>query len=60
MDRRVFLGAVAGTILAVPLVCQGQQAGKIYRVGVLFGGASGSDPNAVEGLQQGLREIGAT
>jgi hypothetical protein len=35
-----------------------QQVGKVDGVGVLFGGAPGSDPGAVQGLEQGLRELG--
>ena len=35
MDRRAFIGAVAG-VLAVPLAAAAQQAGNMYRIG-LFG-----------------------
>ena len=41
MERRTFLGAVTGGLLAAPLVAEAQQAGKIYRVGFL---AQGSPP----------------
>ena len=57
MDRRrLLLTFLAG--LTVPLTAQAQRAGKVDRVGVLFGGAPGSDPSAIQGLQQGLRELG--
>ena len=35
MDRRAFITAMGGSILAAPLVGEGQQAGKVYRVGYL-------------------------
>src|SRR6266404_8287702 len=45
MDRRAFLGAVAGSFLAGPTVALAQQPRKVYRVGVLAGGmTAGGDP----------------
>ena len=35
MDRRAFLGVIAGGLLAAPLAAEGQQAGKVYRLGIL-------------------------
>ena len=35
MDRRAFLGALTGGLLAAPLAAEAQQAGKIYTVGAL-------------------------
>jgi len=35
MDRRAFLGVLAGTLLAVPLGAAGQLTGKVARVGIL-------------------------
>ena len=35
VDRRAFLGIVAGSLLAAPLVAEAQQAGKVYRIGLL-------------------------
>jgi len=57
MDRRAFVAGL-GAVLAAPLGAEGQQVGKVDGVGVLFGGAPGSDPGAVQGLEQGLRELG--
>ena len=37
MDRRAFLGTVAGGLLAAPLAAEAQQAGKVYRIGYLAG-----------------------
>ncbi len=38
MDRRAFLGSLAGGFLAAPLSAEAQQAGKVWRVGILDGG----------------------
>jgi thioesterase domain-containing protein len=35
MDRRTFIGRVAGGLLAVPLAARAQQMGKVYRIGIL-------------------------
>src|SRR5215831_6842000 len=36
--RRALLGTLAGGLIAAPLATPAQQAEKIYRIGVLFGG----------------------
>jgi putative ABC transport system substrate-binding protein len=36
MDRRAFIGTVAGGLLAAPLAAEGQQAGRVYRLGLLY------------------------
>jgi len=36
MDRRLFLGALAGGLLATPLTAHAQGAGRTYRLGLLF------------------------
>ena|SRR6266545_7012635 len=38
MDRRAFIGTLAGGLLAAPLVAEAQQGGKTWRVGFLSGG----------------------
>jgi putative ABC transport system substrate-binding protein len=35
VERRAFFGAVTGGLLAAPLAAEAQQAGKLYRIGVL-------------------------
>src|SRR5262245_61337953 len=52
MDRRAFLGTLAGAFLAVPLAAEAQQAGKVYRVGHL----SGSGREAIAGWVAAFRE----
>jgi len=54
MDRRAFIAGL-GAVLAAPLATEGQQAGKVYRIGALFGTPV---PDLVDALRQGLRELG--
>jgi putative ABC transport system substrate-binding protein len=60
MDRRAFLGALTGGLLAVPLGAEGQQAASLPRIGFL-NTASLSDPRVppfLQAFRQGLRELG--
>jgi putative ABC transport system substrate-binding protein len=64
MKRRAFVTGLA-VVLAAPLVAEAQQAGKIYRIGVLFGGTSladmaGPEPrsNILRPFLEGLHELG--
>jgi len=56
VERRAFLGAVAGGLLAAPLGAEAQQAGKVYRIGFLRGGPP--PESYLDAFQQGLRERG--
>jgi len=56
IDRRAFLGTIAGGLLAAPLAAEAQQAGKIARIGYLA--ASLADPHLPEAFRQGLRDLG--
>lgn len=60
MDRRTFIGSVAGGGLAVPLGAFAQQQGKVWHIGVLYF-ASSSDPVAqrrITVFRQRLCELG--
>jgi len=57
MERRTFISVIAGGLLAGPFVAEAQQAGRVYRVGLL-GLASGSDFPVLAALRQGLRDLG--
>ena len=55
MDRRTFIGALAGGLLAAPLAGEAQQAGKVHRVGIL---TLVSAPPFEEVFRQSLRDRG--
>src|SRR5215813_7481859 len=56
-DRRTFLGALAGGLLALPLAAEAQPAGQVRRIGYLGYSVLGSDPSGIAGLRQGLNEL---
>ena len=60
MDRRTFVILVAGTSMLEPLALRAQQAGKVFRIGLL---APFTEPTPggridLETLRMGLRELG--
>ena len=61
MDRRAFLGGLAGSLLTAPLAAEAQQAAKTARIGWLSPGAGNSAYLATyrrEPFLRGLRELG--
>src|SRR5712692_9135302 len=54
MDRREFIGTLAGGLLAAPFVTEAQQSKKIPRVGVLWP----NPPATFEPFRQGLKDRG--
>jgi len=58
MDRRTFIGAVAGALLAAPLPTAAQQAGKVPRIGYLSLNSAEASPHVHAAFRQGLRERG--
>jgi len=58
MDRRAFIGSLAGGLLAVPLAADAQQAGKVYRVGYLSTPTRASVDHILEAFLRRLRELG--
>jgi hypothetical protein len=58
VDRRAFISTVAGTLLAAPLVAEAQQAGKVYRIGVLETTPVAMHAANLDAFRQGLRELG--
>ena len=57
MDRRTFIGVVAGSLLAAPLAAEGQQTAKVARIGFLFLNLA-PNPHLKEAFRQGLRDLG--
>ena len=58
MDRRAFLGTLAGALFAAPLAARAQQAGKVHRIGYLSSGSATTAPHLLEVFREGLRELG--
>jgi putative ABC transport system substrate-binding protein len=58
MERRTFIGSLAGSLLAAPLVAEAQPAGKIYRIGMLETRSATLNAANVDAFRQGMRELG--
>ncbi|HKX01685.1 MAG TPA: ABC transporter substrate-binding protein [Methylomirabilota bacterium] len=60
MDRRRFIGTMAGGLLAAPLAAEAQQGGKVARLGFLnyFSLESPVGRRVLDAFRQGLRERG--
>ncbi|HEY4938147.1 MAG TPA: ABC transporter substrate-binding protein, partial [Actinomycetota bacterium] len=58
MDRRAFLGTLAGGLLAAPLAAEAQTAGKVLRIGYLGYSSPTLERDLVEAFRQGLRDLG--
>ena len=58
MRRRAFMAVVAGGLLAAPLAAEAQQTGKVWRIGYLDQGSAARSASYVDGLRQGLRDLG--
>jgi putative ABC transport system substrate-binding protein len=59
MDRRTFIGALAGGLLAAPLAAEAQQSGKAWRIGYLSSQSAASAGRvSFDAFRQGLRDLG--
>ena len=59
MERRTFLGVIAGGLLAAPLAAEAQQAGKMWRIGLLdYAASEPADEARWKALCERLRELG--
>jgi putative ABC transport system substrate-binding protein len=56
--RREFMTLMAGGLLAAPRAAEAQQAGKVYRIGVLGATSASAYTVYLEALRQGLRDLG--
>jgi putative ABC transport system substrate-binding protein len=57
MDRRTFVGTLAGSLFAAPLA-GAQQPGKVYRIGVVAAGVNPRSAAFFQAFEQRLRELG--
>ena len=58
MDRRAFIGGVAGGLIATPLAARAQQVGRIYRIGLLETVPAAQNATNLDALRKGLRDLG--
>ena len=58
MDRRGFVGVLAGGLLIGRSMADAQPVGKVYRVGFLLGATADSVTSLFDALKAGLRELG--
>ena len=57
MDRRAFVSGL-GAVLATPFVAGAQQAGKVYRIGILQVGTAAANQHLFDAFKQGMRDRG--
>ena len=57
VERRRFVAAVLGSVIAVPVVARAQPPGKVARIGFLWD-TPAVWPHALDAFRQGLRELG--
>jgi ABC-type uncharacterized transport system substrate-binding protein len=58
MDRRTFLASTSAMLLAAPPSAEGQQAGKVYSIGLLSIGTNPARPVQWQPLLDAMRELG--
>ena len=58
MDRRTFLAGTGAVLLAAPLAAEGQQPGKVYRIGWMIGGSVSTSAHLIDAFRQAMRELG--
>jgi putative ABC transport system substrate-binding protein len=56
MDRRKFIGVLAGGAVAVPIALEAQQAGRMYRIGYLSPGRAFTGKD-LDSFRRGLNEL---
>jgi putative tryptophan/tyrosine transport system substrate-binding protein len=58
MDRRTFIGTLTGSLLVAPFAAEAQQAGKVYRIGILETIPVAQNAAKLDALRKGLRDLG--
>ena len=56
IGRRAFLAGAGAVLLAAPLAAEGQSSGKVYKIGYLHGGLSGT--SLLRAFLHGLGDLG--
>jgi len=58
MRRRNFIALLGGAAAAWPIAARAQQAGKVWRIGLLAGASRSAVSGLYDGFVQGMRELG--
>src|SRR5712691_1902331 len=58
IERRTFMALVSGGLLAAPLAAEGQQAKKVWRIGMLDSTPAAANAANISAFRQGMRELG--
>jgi putative ABC transport system substrate-binding protein len=58
MDRRAFIGTLAGSLLAGPLVAEGQPSANVWRIGLLDFASDPASSSRWKALRDRLHELG--
>jgi len=58
MDRRAFIGTLAGGLLTAPLAAEAQPAGKVWRIAFVEAGSVSVNRHFLDAFRQGLAELG--
>jgi putative ABC transport system substrate-binding protein len=58
MERRAFIGTLAGGLLAAPLAAEAQRVGKLPRLGILWAHSPSVASLFADAFRQGLRGLG--
>jgi putative tryptophan/tyrosine transport system substrate-binding protein len=58
MDRRTFVGGLAGGLLAAPFAARAQQVAKVYRIAILETIPAARNAANLDALRKGLRDLG--
>ena len=58
IDRRAFISTLTSGLLAAPLAAEAQDGGRVWRIGYLDQGSAAGSRSYVDGLRQGLRDLG--
>jgi len=60
IERRAFIGTLAGALIATPLTAEAQQSARMPHIGYLGPSSPTLEPQLLEAFRQGLRDLGYT